>query len=203
MILPEIIPIIRKVAKAFNLHPAALAAFIDTESGGKGFADGKIIIQFEPSHFVKYAKGEYDRYKKGQSSYKAEWLVVLGNRVQNQQAEWLAFNAAWKISAYAAMMATSIGMGQIMGFNYERLGFANVGLMWDSAKSGYEAQVWQIAQFIKTDSVLYNALKIGDWHTVAVRYNGTGYKALAARLGREPYNITMAKNYGKWKALLT
>jgi hypothetical protein len=34
----------------------ALLAFIKVESGGKGFNNGKIIIQFEPSYF-------YDRTK--------------------------------------------------------------------------------------------------------------------------------------------
>lgn len=202
-LLPEIIPIIRDVAADFKLHPAALAAFIEVESGGKGFANGKILIQFEPHHFKKYAADDYQRYTAGKSTYPNEWRTVLNNKVSVQSAEWIAFNAAWKILPYAAMMATSIGMGQIMGFHYKRLGYVSVGLMWDAAKSGYKAQVWQIAKFIQTDSTLYQALKTGDWHTVAVRYNGAGYKALAARLGREPYNISMAKAYGKYKALLT
>ena len=190
MILPEIIPIIRKVAKDFNLHPAALAAFIDTESGGKGFADGKIIIQFEPTWMRKLAP----------YTPSGKWSV---NKIDVQSREWIAFNDAFAKNPNAAMQSTSIGIGQLMGFHYKRLGYKSVGDMWDAAKSGYEAQVWQIAQFIKTDAKLYNALKVGDWDTAAKLYNGAGYKALAAKLGREPYNITMAKNYGKWKALLT
>ena len=39
------------------------------------------------------------------------------------------------------------------------------------------------------------AIKNKDWNTIASIYNGSGYLALAKKLGREPYNITMAKNY--------
>ena len=46
----ELVEIIMKVAKEFGYEDAALAAFIETETGGKGFdkTTGKIIIQFEP-----------------------------------------------------------------------------------------------------------------------------------------------------------
>ena len=44
---------IKEVAKNFGIEPAMFLAFIEVESGGKGFDDatGKIIIQFEPVWF--------------------------------------------------------------------------------------------------------------------------------------------------------
>lgn len=45
------------------------------------------------------------------------------------------------------------------------------------------------------------AIKNKDWNTIASIYNGSGYLALAKKLGREPYNITMAKNYKKLKPM--
>ena len=43
----ELVEIIIKVAKEFGYEDAALAAFIETETGGKGFDDktGKILMQ--------------------------------------------------------------------------------------------------------------------------------------------------------------
>ncbi|MBB5334678.1 hypothetical protein HNP69_002828 [Chryseobacterium koreense] len=101
------------------------------------------------------------------------------------------------------MESTSIGLGQIMGFHYKRLGFASVGAMWDHAKKSLENQVWQICKFIDTDDKLKNAIKIGDWFTVAKIYNGAGFLELARKYGREPYNTSLAKAYGKYKAVFS
>lgn len=186
----ELLNIIRKISREFNLEPAALAAFIQVESGGKGFnTDGKILIQFEPHWMRRLAP----------YTPSGKWSV---NKIDVQSREWIAFNDAFAKNPDAAMQSTSIGLGQIMGFHYKRLGYKSVGAMWDDAKKSLERQVWQIAQFIKTDGKLWNALKTGDWHTVASIYNGSGYQALAKRIGREPYNISMAKAYGKYKVIL-
>lgn len=189
MMNKELQTIVKLVACQFNFEPAALAAFIEVESGGKGFGnDGKILIQFEPHYFRKrqpYAPS-------------GAWSV---NKVDLQSKEWVAFNNAFSINQNSAMESTSIGLGQIMGAHWKRLGYATVGAMWDDAKKSLERQVWQIAKFIDTDKNLKSALKTGDWHKVATIYNGAGYKDIARKYGREPYNISMAKAYGKYKAV--
>ena len=182
--------LVRLVACQNKLEPAALASFIEVESGGKGFDDktGKILIQFEPSWFKKLAP----------YTPSGNWSV---NKVDVQSKEWIAFNDAYGKNHLKAMESTSIGLGQIMGFHYKRLGYASVGAMWDDAKKGLEQQIRQIAKFIMTDSKLLNALKIGDFHTVASIYNGAAYAKMAKIWGREPYNISMAKAYGKYKTV--
>ena len=188
----EIQNLVRLVACQNNLEPTALAAFIEVESGGKGFDDktGKILIQFEPSWFKKLAP----------YTPSGNWSL---NKVDVQSKEWIAFNDAYGKNPLKAMESTSIGLGQIMGFHYKRLGYASVGAMWDDAKKGLEQQIRQIAKFIDTDKNLQFALKTGDWHKVASIYNGSGYKEIARKYGREPYNISMAKAYGKYKAVFT
>lgn len=182
--------LVRLVACQFKFEPAALAAFIEVESGGRGFDKdtGKILIQFEP-HWMK---------RLAPYTPSGKWSV---NKVDVQSREWIAFNDAFSKNPDAAMQSTSIGLGQIMGFHYKRLGFASVGAMWDHAKRSLENQVWQIAKFIETDKKLQFALKTGDWHTVASIYNGAKYAEMAKKWGREPYNISMAKAYGKYKVV--
>lgn len=174
-----------------TVEPTALLAFISVETGGKGFDDitGKIIIQFEPAWFRK--KAPY--------TPSGKWSV---NGVERQAKEWEAFNDAFRKNPDAAMQATSIGIGQIMGFHYARLGFKSVGDMWDDAKKGIERQMFQLIKFISTDIHLINAIKAHNWDTVATIYNGAGYKLLAQKLGREPYDVTMSKAYDKYKVLL-
>ena len=186
----ELIQIIKKLSLQFGSEAAALASFIMTETGGKGFDDktGKILIQFEPKWFKKnvpYAPSGL-------------WSV---NKVDVQSKEWIAFNDAFAKNADGAMLSTSIGLGQIMGFHFKRLGFKSVGEMWDHAKKSLENQVWQICQFIQTDRDLKQAIIFKDWHKIAKIYNGSGYLELSKKIGREPYNITMEKNYAKFKPL--
>ena len=206
-----------QLAKQSGYDAAALLAFIEVETGGKGFdaATGKILIQFEPSWFKKIAKNELLRYNSLKSklavnekittveqTFIHNWEFVTGNKVSVQILEWQAFNIAFAINPNAAMQSTSIGLGQIMGFHWKRLGYTSVGAMWDDAKKGIEFQVKQLIKFISTDARLQKAIKLNDWSTVASIYNGAGYKELAKRIGREPYDISMAKAFDKYSKLL-
>jgi hypothetical protein len=178
---------VTEIAESINVDYASLMAFIEVESGGLGFAKdtNKIIIQFEPSWFKR--KAPYLPTGK--------WSV---NKVERQSQEWIAFNDAFKLNPNAAMESTSIGVGQIMGFHYKRLGFKSVGEMWDNAKVSEFNQVKQMAKFIASDTKLLKALKSKNWHLVATYYNGGGYLELAKKIGREPYNLSMQKAYNKY-----
>lgn len=182
-----IIASIKAEAFRIGVEQEALAAFVEIESGGRGFdKNGKIIIQFEPSWFKR--KAPY--------APSGKWSL---NKVERQSKEWEAFNEAFRLDANAAMESTSIGLGQVMGFHYNRLGYSSVGQMWDDAKKGEDRQIFQMAEFVRTDSRLIKALKEKNWHLVAVYYNGAGYMEIAKRYGREPYNISMEKAYNKYK----
>lgn len=186
---PAMNQIIKSIALQFSIDWRLIAAFIEVESGGKGFTDkGRILIQFEPSWFrkkVAYAPS-------------GQWSV---NKVDIQKKEWTAFNNAYSINPHGALESTSIGLGQIMGFHWKRLGYSTVGQMWDDAKNGVDRQIWQICKFIETDNNLHSALITKDWHKVAVLYNGASYRELAKKNGREPYDVSLEKAYKKYEKL--
>ena len=173
-----------KLAKDSEFDPAVILAFISVETGGKGFDDktGKLLVQFEPTWFKR----------KAPFVPSGLWSV---NKVDVQSREWEAFAGAFYANPNAAMESTSIGLGQIMGFHWKRLGYASVALMWDDANKSVERQFYQLIQFIKTDSRLQTAIKAKDWDKIASIYNGAGYKALAEKIGREPYNVSMQKAF--------
>ena len=154
-----------KLAAEFNFSYAQIKAVDAVESGGKGFDDktGKIIIQFEPSWFRR--KAPY--------TPSGKWSL---NGVERQREEWLAFNAAFYYNPNAAMESTSIGRMQVMGFHYEKLGFATVGKMWDYAKISEMNQLRLGLRFIQSNSKLNKALKNNDWRTFAYYYNGSQYE---------------------------
>lgn len=188
--MKELLPLIKNTAAPFKIESAAIASFIEVETGGRGFAEntGKILIQFEPAWYRKV------------THYAPSGLWSV-NKVDVQSKEWLAFNDAFRLNKEAAMECTSIGLGQIMGFHWKRLGYESIHAMWDDAKSGLDRQIWQICKFIATDIKLQSCLKAHDWDGVATIYNGSGFRALAAKYGREPYDISMKNAYQKYKGL--
>lgn len=186
-ILNEILPAIKNM----GYDTGVLLAFIDVETGGRGFDSktGKLIIQFEPVWFRR--KAPY--------APSGKWSV---NKVDVQKREWEAFNDAFRKNANAAMESTSIGLGQIMGYHYRRLGYTTVGAMWDDAKKGIAKQVGQLEKFINTDHELTMALNSQDWQHVATLYNGPNYKAVARKYGRVPYDEAMRTAFRKYKNFL-
>lgn len=168
-----------------GIDKAALIAFISVESGGKGFgADGRLLIQFEP-HWFK---------KKAPYAPTGAWSV---NGIEKQSAEWIAFESAAETNIAAAIESTSIGLPQIMGFHYARLGYHAAIEMWSDFSESEDNQILALVKFIKTDASLLSAIMQKDWHKIASIYNGAGYHELAAKIGREPYNISMQKAYEK------
>jgi hypothetical protein len=178
---------IAEIAKNNDIEYAAMKAFGSVESGGEGFATdtGKLLIQFEPAWYKK------------QAPYAPSGLWSL-NGVEKQSKEYAAFSDAFSKDKHAAMMSTSIGMYQIMGFHFATLGYPTVDAMWDDFKLGEYQQTLAVVRFIKANPKLYKALRLKDWDTVASIYNGAAYKTMAVKWGREPYDISMAKAYAKY-----
>jgi len=176
-------------AKSAGLKPSQLLSFVEVETGGKGFDSdtGKLMIQFEPIWMKRLAP----------YTPSGSWSI---NKVDVQSREWIAFNDAFKKNPNSAMESTSIGLGQIMGFHYKRLGFKTVGEMWDYSKESIDNQIELVIKFIKTDHNLLRALVEENWHIVASIYNGSQYKEMAKKWGREPYNESLKKANEKYKS---
>lgn len=175
---------ITEIANSVALEYPVFAAFIEVESGGHGFdpKTGKLIIQFEPHVFARYltqfkiSHTLTSNYEAGRKMYQiksGEHIIING--VQGQAAEWNAFNTAMKIHPTAAMLSTSLGLSQIMGLHYSKLGYTSVGAMWDDFKAGEDAHIRGMAVFIKNTNGLLKALDNLDWRTAAKLYNGAGY----------------------------
>lgn len=180
----------REAARNAGLREAMFVAFVEVESGGQGFdpKTGKLIIQFEPAWFRR--KAPY--------APSGAWSL---NKVEVQSKEWIAFNDAFKKNANAAMESTSIGLPQIMGFHWRRLGYKSVGAMWDDFKVSELNQLRALATFIKTDISLLNAIQRQDFHRIAYIYNGANYAKMAKVWGREPYNISLQKAFNRYNRI--
>lgn len=150
---------IRQTATEFGYEYAAVHAVIDNESAGHGFdpATGNILIRFEPAVFKRYTDKSIDIS-------------------EGQAHEWQAFENACKIDHLHALMSTSWGLGQLMGFNYKACGYATAEQMVEDFKMGEDRQLHAMLCFIRSNKHLDKALKELDWKFFAYYYNGPDYR---------------------------
>lgn len=151
--------LINDLALDFKLEPKVIKAVFKVESSGSGFdsTSGRIKIQFEP-HIFKRETGK-----------------TIDNGVDLQGAEWKAFNDAFTINPEAAMLSTSWGLGQIMGFNHEAAGYKTGGEMIDMFKVSEYYQAAGMLSFIKSYKRMFEALLKKDWAIFARYYNGINF----------------------------
>ena len=162
----------QELSDTFGIELRALKAVLKVESAGSGFSkDGRIKIQFEPYHFRKYTG------------------IRITNGVEHQRAEYDAYFQAQYKDQKAAMLSTSWGLGQVMGFNHKAAGYPTVQEMVSTFNSSEYYQLEGMLNFIKSNKKLYKALKEKDWPTFAYYYNGKYYK-------KWNYDEKLIKAYG-------
>lgn len=168
----------QELATKFGLTLALVNTVLEIESSGRGFdtKTGLIKIQFEPYWFRHYTG------------------VRIGNGVENQSQEWKAYNKAKAINPKAAILSTSWGLGQIMGFNHEYAGYRTASEMVVSFEASEYNQLKGMLTFIKANTAMYNALKGKIWEVFAYRYNGKNYKEMG-------YDTKLEKAYEKYSKL--
>ncbi|MEZ4712543.1 MAG: N-acetylmuramidase domain-containing protein, partial [Caldilineaceae bacterium] len=174
------------VAAKLGIDPALAVAILAVESGGNAFGpDGRMIIRFENHLFYQYWG------KQNQARF-AQHFTYSGDRVWeghtwrsdpnqpfqefhgNQAAEWAALNFAASLDDTAAKYSISMGLPQIMGFNYQRIGYANVQDMFTAFQGDERNHVLGMFDFIKADPNMLQALRNNDYKAFASGYNGPG-----------------------------
>jgi hypothetical protein len=164
-----------------TLDPLVLEAITMVESNSSGFGlENKLKIRVEAhllldenygdpeaftghfqagpnySGFIKRTTGEwYDYHKMGQTG------------------EWNAFELARSINPELAMLNTSMGSSQVMGFNHKRIGYETVQQMWNSFNRSEGNHIYGITNYILSDPQLIKAVKNKDWKVIGKLYNGS------------------------------
>lgn len=161
-----------------SVEAAMIRAFAEVESGGRsGFgATGFPKIAYEGHVFRKYTNSEYDK-SHPKLSYKyvkkagPEWRE--NNKNDATAVETL--NKAMNLNKYAAYMACSWGMFQLMGFNYEKCGYKNVDEFVEAMKTSEAHQLDAFIGFCKKTPGLVTALSEKNFVKCASLYNGKDY----------------------------
>lgn len=193
---PDMLAAVKRLGAEFDVHPAALLAVIETESGGvtSALVNGRQepLIRFEGHYFDKrvVAMKRAEARAKGLASPKAG---VVKNPA-SQQARWdRLLTPAMLLDTQAAYESCSWGVGQVMGSHWKALGHASVLALVNEARSGFEGQARLMLRFIEANG-LQPALKRRDWPAFARAYNGPGYKA-------NRYDVKMASAFARYSKL--
>lgn len=178
-------------AEKLGVEPAAIYAVVEVESSGKGFLpNGEIVLLFEAQWFHYYTNGKYDRSHPQISSPVWDRSLYYGGEKEHER-----YKAAEKLDKRAAMLSTSWGLFQIMGFNFEPAGYNSVEAYVDAMKRSEFNQLQAFISMLKR-SKIDEALKAKDWVTFARRYNGAGYAL-------NKYDEKLRASYEKYARLLT
>ena len=176
-------------SSAQPVDPLAWEALLAVESSGEGFVNGRLKIRIEghlltgatwgnPAVFSQLFRRDesnplLEYYRPSSAS---AWIMYHAN----QDLEWQAFDFALRLDGASALRCTSMGLGQTMGFNAQRVGYANPAAMLQAFERGEQAQQAAIINYCVSDADLVAAMRRRDWDEVARRYNGDGQEAIYA-----------------------
>jgi hypothetical protein len=103
---------------------------------------------------------------------------------KTQATAWKTLSVAMDLNHEAALMACSWGMFQVMGFNYETCGFANVDEFVAKMKAGEHGQLEAFVDFCLKTSGLRKALADRNFVACATLYNGKNFGDYDKRIER-------------------
>jgi Protein of unknown function (DUF3380). len=159
-------------AHVLDCDVATVKALAEVESAGAGFLPSGIPkILFEAHIFSRLTNHKYDKTYPSISSKTWNKKLYVGGEGEHRRLQ-----VASKLDREAALQATSWGMFQLMGFNWKACGYKNLQeFINDMFVSSY-GQLRGFIGFIRNNKKLLSAVQKRAWKTVALLYNGAGYR---------------------------
>ncbi|MDN5203049.1 N-acetylmuramidase domain-containing protein [Fulvivirgaceae bacterium BMA10] len=192
--------LLEDLGEDLEIEAGSAIAVLCVESSGKGFDpnnQNRMIIRFENHIFwSQWGKQHEDQFNehfafnktrkwtghKWRKSASDPWITMH----KNQAGEWDVLEFAMSLSKDAALSSISMGIAQIMGFNYKQTGYDSVEGMFDRFSSHISYQIRGMFEFFTTPMI--QALKSKDFVTFAGHYNGQGKKQDYGNKILEHYN---------------
>jgi len=170
---------IYRQAQAYRLPvETALAVFCVESNLAYDPRTGLVIIRFEP-HIFRRKAGQEVAFRRG-----------------GQPAEWRNLSQAFDLDADAALLSTSYGLPQLMGFNWQVTRHPDVQAMVLAFQDSCEEQVAGFFNFVEQNGLNRYILN-ADWRGFTRRYNGPGnVDVYSGRLIRALKVVTTLKEDG-------
>jgi hypothetical protein len=191
------------IADQVKLDPGVAAAVLAIESGGRGFGgDGRMIIRFENHIFYdrwgKYYPARFQEhfsFDQARRWQKHQWRPAPNAPWQEfhgaQGREWQVLEFARRLDETAALLSISMGLPQVMGFNFTTLGYESVGDMVTAFSQDERNHLLGFFDFVcgpKAHSRRLPALRAREFDDFAALYNGPGQAARYGSLLRAAFD---------------
>jgi|GEM_PF-6348151 len=177
-----------RAASMIDVHPAALHAFADVESGSLGAFDeeGRLIIAVEPHVFSRRTAHAYDKthphlsyprwipYRKGPPKGWQRHPYALNNKER-----WFLWANLADLNFEAALGCLSVGLFQPMIYHGRSLGYPNRQTMITLLSQNTEEQLECLVRFLEYNGISRH-IRNRAWRKVAAAYNGRGQVAYYA-----------------------
>ena len=161
-----------EIASSINVSVEGLMAVVEVESAGSGFQNGLVKIRWEGHYFWRYLPKNLRPAAQSQGLAHPKYGVIPNSR--NMAKRHARLETAMKIDRQAALKSISMGVGQVMGANFEICGYMSVEDMWEDCKT-LEGQIRAMANFIKSENLDVH-IRNCNWAAFARKYNGPSYK---------------------------
>ncbi|MCI3908854.1 N-acetylmuramidase family protein [Pseudomonas viridiflava] len=193
---------LHKASERLGISLATVYAVNQIESRGLGFLDnGKPVILFE-RHIMHRQLMVPRRQEDAPAALRERanrFAASHPNLVNTKPggysggtAEHPRLARARQLHEMAALESASWGSFQIMGFHWQRLGYASVHAFVDAMRTSESEQFAAFVSFIETAPVLHKALKARKWPEFARGYNGPAY-------AKNLYDIKLKRAYERYR----
>ncbi|WP_343502150.1 N-acetylmuramidase family protein [Alloyangia pacifica] len=179
-----------KIGAQVGVGEDELHAVMDVEAKGSGFDSlGRVAMLFEPHVFYRELGPGAARDKAvGQGLAYQKW----GTRSYPSDS-YPRLLAAIQIDEETALRSASWGLGQMMGFNAQMVGFTTARAMVEAFADDEEAQLQAMVDYIVAAG-LDDELRRHDWAGFARGYNGPSYAT-------HGYHTKLRNAFLKWDAI--
>ena len=148
----------------------ALWAVLTVETRGCGFLqDRRPVILFERHWFSRLTNRMFDAAEPDISARNAGGYGAAGGHQHDRLSQAIAHDRK------AALESASWGLGQVMGFNAGKVGFADAESMVNACMASEDGQLLAMAGFIDQAN-LARHLQSGAWAKFAYSYNGEDFQ---------------------------
>lgn len=191
-----------QASQRLGVPVAAVYALNEVESKGRGFLDnGKPVILYE--RHVMYARLQLVRSAiddQEQLHQRAEQLAKQAPSLVNPKAggyiggtaEHQRLAQARQLDEQSALESCSWGAFQVMGYHWQRLGYANIQEFVAAMNRSEADHLDAFIRYVEADANLLKALKAQKWATVAKLYNGPDYQ-------RNLYDVKLERAFERYQ----
>lgn len=166
---------IAQVAGTMEVEVAALRAVLAVESAGDGFDKaGRPKALFERHLFYRLLKNKPTELAQAIAAGIAYPKWGEKPYPKGSDAVYKEIETAYNIAPKEALMATSWGLGQVLGSNHVAAGAESPEAMVEQAMASELYQLQHMANFIANNNLLKH-VKSKDWASFAKGYNGPAY----------------------------